>query len=907
MAVPSLIPRPLRLAAARGPLSVPERAATSLGLSRCRCMQQLLRPDLRVRRAAVHTAAATQGHARAAAAAAAAAADAAADTAHTAAATGVERLRGFGLSLRTQQRSDGRGAAQQQQSLQQQHLVRQLQQQGDPRGAPHQQQPLQQQQLLQQLQQLQQLAAAAAKQLTQCLTPEFFLWGPSEGRTPQQAVASAAAAAGSSMSSSSSSNQWDAPELLLAAADAHAAMVQLRLRDLTAAQLHAAIQSAAVLLLLERSLRRRQQQQQQLHGSSSSSSSSNLERFARAAFCLYEERLHLLPLADPSVLLLFLMLLLLLLQVARSAWLSVAVLPEGIASDLYPLAVSARMHAGLQQQQQQQQEQHQQEQQQQEQQQQRLDLASVADVLHPFSHERLRLSMPFLRDPFLLAHLTAQVAAAPDAPREVLLKLLHTYTGIPEARSLLQLLLSRLDASLEELPDAVVVDVCAAAGSLPIFSGSVAAAKGCFLGRAKLMHPQAAAEATAALADHLSAEDLLHLSELLLQAVDALQPQQQLSLLLLYKQRCVAAQRLLEALEMRLLRGAGCLTGEQLSLLSVACCSSNSSSSAVLQQLHAAVGAAIRRGALSPNGAAECLLSLSICGVSCSDLLCLLDWPEVVAACGARAVCTLAWLAAAQQFKHNIAWQALAAAAPRVLRGRSCSVQFFEALTAAQILGLHALDVEQLPLEQQQQWRLAAAAWQQHEAWKAAAAREQQQQQRVPPYALLLQQLGLDFVAAAPTCLYTAPFLLKSLNLIFEPLKNSPIHLGSGQQMGEVSLRHSVWSNLGFNTLTLMHSEFEGFCTHTPEVYVHPRDPLLPQQQQTAPRQYDLKAAAAHLKQKLDACKPRLRELRRQEAATPAGRPRLLLQHERLQQQQQPVLQGKPLLPRSQQQQEQQR
>ena len=71
-----------------------------------------------------------------------------------------------------------------------------------------------------------------------------------------------------------------------------ASLLQLRIRDLTPAQLHGAIQSAAVLLLLQRSQQQQQQQQQQ------NSSSSSLDQFARSAFCLYEERLHLIPLID---------------------------------------------------------------------------------------------------------------------------------------------------------------------------------------------------------------------------------------------------------------------------------------------------------------------------------------------------------------------------------------------------------------------------------------------------------------------------------------------------------------------------------------------------------------------------------------------------------------------------------
>ena len=155
-------------------------------------------------------------------------------------------------------------------------------------------------------------------------------------------------------------------------------------------------------------------------------------------------------------------------QVARCAWLAAAVLPRGIASDFFLLAVNARMQAGLHQHQQQQEKQHQQ------QQEKDLSLSFIADALHPFSHESLKQSMPFLRDPALLSLIHKQLAAAPgktcasrsssrsstscsrcccwvymfsDTPQEVLIRLLHAYSGIPgkgAANTLLQLLLLRL-------------------------------------------------------------------------------------------------------------------------------------------------------------------------------------------------------------------------------------------------------------------------------------------------------------------------------------------------------------------------------------------------------------------------------------------------------------------------------
>ncbi|OEH76906.1 hypothetical protein cyc_07235 [Cyclospora cayetanensis] len=450
-----------------------------------------------------------------------------------------------------------------------------------------------------------------------------------------------------------------------------------------------------------------------------------LEHLARAAFCCYEDKLHLVPFAD----------------VGRCAWLAAAVLPGGVSSNFFPLAVNARMHAGLLREQNQQQDPLQG-------QQNGLSLNVIADALHPFSHEALRQSMSFLRDPLLIHHISSKVAAAPDAPRDTLLKLLHVYTGIPD----------RLGGCFDELPDALVADLCSAAGGLPPMSAAATAVKANLLSRANQLHPQALAEAAVALADHMSAEELLKLSALLLPATEALQQQQQLALLLLYNDRCVAALPLLHALE----------------------------------ELHAVLCAALRSKSISINGAVECLLSLSIAGWTCTEALSHLNWPEALMLCSPRAVSTLAWVAAAQRFRDPTAWTALAAA------------------------------------------------------------------------------------------LYTAPFVIKPLNLVFEPLKASPIHLGSGLQMGEVALRHGVWSALGYNTLSLMDSEFERFCLHAPEVYVHPRDPLQ-QQQRRAARQYDIPAAAAHLQQKINACKPRLRELQQQQRPrSTSGRHRLvLLQHQR--------------------------
>lgn len=244
--------------------------------------------------------------------------------------------------------------------------------------------------------------------------------------------------------------------------------------------------------------------------------------------------------------------------------------------------------------------------------------------------------------------------------------------------------------------------------------------------------------------------------------------------------------------------------------------------------------------------------------------------------------------------------------------------RLYEAFTAARLLGLFSIQEEtDAPLATA--LSRAASGWAQQQSWKAATARERERGRRAfPPYEQVFRHLKIEIKTQVPTPLYTIPFLLPKLSLVFNPVETFPVLRvsrqgflfrgkvqsaatrqlqgrrapfticnfrasgrlqASGFHAPDVSVQHRVWGALGYNCLSVPHAEFEQFFVNgdgKASVDAEDREgdgtasgasisASEEGQSSSSPEpNFDVPAAALFLKKKLDLCKPALSSLKMQ-------------------------------------------
>ncbi|PFH34524.1 hypothetical protein BESB_065560 [Besnoitia besnoiti] len=463
----------------------------------------------------------------------------------------------------------------------------------------------------------------------------------------------------------------------------------------------------------------------------------------------------------------------------------------------------------------------------------RARLAALARVLHPFAAKPLINKVSFLRSAPMLQVVSRLLEATKDPDSDTLVRLLHLYGHSVQARRLVTSILSRLNIEGDaDLPDAVLVDVSLAAGAGELPHNLTSACVRRLLSRAAQgMHTHALAESVLALAGHLTLEQLLDLATPLRERAELLSARQQAALLLLYSQSCVAATDLLRALETHLLASMETLPVDLFARTALAFSMSTSVSLLTVNKIADTVQAHALANTISPERLVDVTLALAVAGrqnLRCWDAF---GVSTRIADFSWRSLPILAWIFAMTDYREVSAWQSIALLIPQFAAELSMvqRSQLYEAFTAARLIGFFNAQ-DQVP-----ELTTRLASWRRywtrlrclpsssskiggrHAVATGHEKSEDDEKRHVGnptspvPYDAMFYVAKIPCVQGRETELYPIPFLVPQYNLIFEPLDATPIHQGTGMKLGEVALRHRVWSAMGFSILTVMHSEFQQF------------------------------------------------------------------------------------------------
>ncbi|KEP64899.1 UNVERIFIED_CONTAM: hypothetical protein HHA_203730 [Hammondia hammondi] len=460
-------------------------------------------------------------------------------------------------------------------------------------------------------------------------------------------------------------------------------------------------------------------------------------------------------------------------------------------------------------------------------------LACLARVLHPFAAKPLISKVSFLRSAPMLQVVTHLLEATNETDPDTLVRLLHLFGNSVQARRLTKLILSRLNVEGDAtLPDSVLVDVSIAAGAGELPHQLTSACVRRLLARASQgMHTHALAESVLALAGHLTLEQLFDLAAPLQERAEFLSARQQAALLLLYAQACVAATDLVRVLETHLLASMDTLPVDLFARTALAFSMSTSVSLLTVNKIAQTLQGHALANTISPERLVDVTLALAVAGLQ--NLRC---WEAFgvstrIADFSWKSLPILAWIFAMTDYREISAWQSIALLIPQFATDLSMvqRSQLYEAFTAARLIGFFNVQ-EQVPelTTRLSSWRRYWIRLRGHStsgsrgAGRVPASKEsadgekgekkQNEQLMSPvPYDAIFYVARIQCFQGRETELYTIPFLVPKYNLIFEPLDATPIHQGTGMKLGEVALRHRVWSVMGFNILTVTHSEFHQF------------------------------------------------------------------------------------------------
>ncbi|KFH05636.1 hypothetical protein TGMAS_203730 [Toxoplasma gondii MAS] len=460
-------------------------------------------------------------------------------------------------------------------------------------------------------------------------------------------------------------------------------------------------------------------------------------------------------------------------------------------------------------------------------------LAYLARVLHPFAAKPLISKVSFLRSAPMLKVVTHLLEDTNETDPDTLVRLLHLFGNSVQARRLTKLILSRLNVEGDAtLPDSVLVDVSIAAGAGELPHQLTSACVRRLLARASQgMHTHALAESVLALAGHLTLEQLFDLAAPLQERAEFLSARQQAALLLLYAQACVAATDLIRVLETHLLASMDTLPVDLFARTALAFSMSTSVSLLTVNKIAQTLQGHALANTISPERLVDVTLALAVAGLQ--NLRC---WEAFgvatrIADFSWKSLPILAWIFAMTDYREISAWQSIALLIPQFATDLSMvqRSQLYEAFTAARLIGFFNVQ-EQVPelTSRLSSWRRYWIRLRGHStsgsrgagrvpaSKESADGDEDEKKQNEPlmspvPYDAIFYVARIQCFQGRETELYTIPFLVPKYNLIFEPLDATPIHQGTGMKLGEVALRHRVWSVMGFNILTVMHSEFHQF------------------------------------------------------------------------------------------------
>ncbi|PHJ16996.1 hypothetical protein CSUI_009187 [Cystoisospora suis] len=516
-------------------------------------------------------------------------------------------------------------------------------------------------------------------------------------------------------------------------------------------------------------------------------------------------------------------------------------------------------------------------------------VAALAVALHPFAARELTGRVSFLRNSVTIDLITRLVEETPgggrfatkhlkmllnlfhalytaDCVTETLVRYLHLYSGCPQARRLLLAVLTRLDLenSVKLLPPAVFVDVAVAAGSSELPHATTYACIRHLLEHASSMHPHAVAECVLGLAGHLTVEQLLGLAVPLQEQCDLLSTKQHAGLLLLYSQSCMAATTLLKSLESHLLASMETLPVDLFARVALAFAMSTSASLPTINKIADTLQAHVVANNVSSERLIDVTLALAVAGRQKLRCWQAFGISTRIADFCWRSLPTLAWIFAMTDYREVAAWLSIALLIPQCAAELLVvqRAQLYEAFTAARLVGF--FDVrEQVPdlAARLESWRPFWSRVRASSSGGRSAGNSVGNQSSPVPYDAILHVANISFVRGRATELYPLPFLIPQYNLIFEPLETTPVHYGTGMKLGEVSLRHRVWSAMGFSILTMMSSEFQQFFEHSPSANT---DQAATHSQEVASsaqtiriameggQQFNVGAAAAFLKSKIE-------------------------------------------------------